>query len=583
MTTQIEELRFNGRPWRLDWIGRLSFPSSSQSEPRISVYLSELDPRYRKVLSNESLAEPRKHRVAAIKVGQLPLLRIGSVWLDGVPCSPAQPLDEVDLVLHHSQIDLLPFDGAVEIDGESTPVLPSHRYRIGAIASREVSGSWLAIAHNPSPGLRFVAIPSTVLFQKCMATSPKAIRRLVYGQLDKIIDPQCGFYASKPDTFYVNLFKDFRDAEAPALASLIADPVGRREYYRFRNTLVIESANFDRSHPESYPQTHIKMGLPFSNPVQMKVRGKFLPFEVTRDGEKVKLWGFLATEIIDLKVRLVFEHLVVDRKNSGKQGANAGDPDLPYAFGPKVKAPTEEAEPVQPLTSDEDPATNLDKLSLEACGGFTPVGLNVITEAKEVQQYQAWPVTPVEGAPFEGVGTTGDARGSSGLAEANLEPQPVPKCPITLEHFLETLDLLGKRNLPFKSLIVSDVYRKVRDHVVNYLPRNIKNVRSWHLASDSPHAVPRGYVVAGLFRGGVWHYLVELERKGSEALALAYVRHHAGEEIDRRRFHYFMIDVARENGWNAVDDYKHWVYQPIRHTPSRGATAFANAIATRLC
>lgn len=584
MTAQIEELRFDGcRPWRLSLLGGLSFPGTSQSEPRIAVYLSELRPLYEKVLSNEALAEADRHRAAAVKVGLLPLLKLGSVWTDGIPQPPAQPLDQLDLVLHHAQIDLIRFDGSVEIDGESTPLLPGYRYRVGTPASKEAAGSWLAVAYNPTPGLRFVAIPSTVLFQHCVATSPKAIRRLVYGQLDKIIDPRCGFYANKPDTFYVNLFKDFRDGEAPALANLIADPVGRREFKRFRNALVAQSANFDRSRTGSQPGAHIKFGLPFSNPAEMKVRGKFLPFKVKRGEQVVKLWGFLVTEIVDLKVRLAFDQLVIDRKNSGKQGANADDPELPFAFGPTVKEPTTEAEPVQPITSALDPAANLESLSLAACGGFHPIGLTVITQEKEVQQYQAWPIVTTNGEEFTGTGTTGDLSGtSSGLAEIDLEPEPTPKCPVTLEQFLETLALLATRNLPFTTLIVSNVHRKVGSHAVNYLPRRIKNVRSWHLTTDDPRAAPRGYVVAELNRGGAWHYLVELERKGAEALALAYIRHAAGKQIERRQLQYFMVDVARENGWSAVDNYKQWVYQSIRHTPSRGPSAFANAIAAKL-
>ncbi|WP_334026284.1 hypothetical protein [Burkholderia gladioli] len=583
MTIQIEELRFDERPWRLDWLGRIDYKGSSQSEPKILVYLSALKADYSKVLANGALATPHDQRAVSIKVGQLPLLTIGSVWINGVRQPLRESLDEIDLVLDHTQVDMIRFDGGVEIDGDSVPVIAKHRYRISSEGESEVAGSWLAVAYNPKPKVRFVAIPSTVLFQRCLATSPKAIRRLMLGQLDRIVAPESGFVDGAPDTFYVNLHKDYRDAEAPALANLIADPVARSEFNRFRSVLRDESGDFDRSSKASYLNAHVKLGLPFSNPVQIKVRGKYLPFEVPGEDKGAKTWGFLATEIVDLDVNLIFEKLVVDRKNNSKQGKNANDPTLPVAFPNTEKASTKPSEQVQVVTSGLDPNVNLEKLSLEACGGFGAVGLTVISESKEVQHYQARSVTPVGGEEVDGAGSTGDWYGDVvGATEVDIESSQTPSFPVTLEQFLETLDLLSKQGIRLSTIVASTLYRNVDNHVVNYLPRAIKNVRSWHLISGAGRAVPRGYIVAAIRHADAWHYLIELERKGNEALALAHVRNRTGEQIEHTELARFMVDVARENGWNAVENYKHWTYQPIRHTPSRGPDAFASAITAKL-
>ena len=81
-------------------------------------------------------------------------------------------------------------------------------------------------------------MPSTVIFQKCMATSPKAVRRLVFGEIDMIADPSSGFIDEEESKFYIELFKDFKDGEAKAIANLKASETGRREYARMRNELV---------------------------------------------------------------------------------------------------------------------------------------------------------------------------------------------------------------------------------------------------------------------------------------------------------------------------------------------------------
>ncbi|EPX96169.1 MULTISPECIES: hypothetical protein [Ralstonia] len=509
------------------------------------------------------------------------------MWIDGVAHAPPQPHDEVELNLQYNQIELVRFDGSVRVDGESVPLLSPQRYSIGRDASKEVAGSQLAVAYNPTPNLQLVAIPSTVLFQTCAVTSAKAIRRLVFGEINKIVDPEHGFLQGQPDTYKVTLFKDFHDSEAHTLANLVADPVAREQLAGFRRTLITQSANFDRSRGGSYPETHIQFGLPFSNPAKLRVRGKFLPFEVKRNGKKKMLWGFLATEIVDLSVRLIFDNLVIERKNNAKQGENADDPDLPYAFGSTVRSPVTQGDPVQPTTSVRDPAANLDKLILEACGGFTPVGLTLVSNPKEVQKYQGRPlVRPEDGADFGGRGTTGEPQGnSSGLAEVDIDAQPTPSLPVKLDEFLKALEILAERGIRFATLAASVNHRKVGEHVVNYLPRKIRNIRNWHLTSNEPHAAPRGYVVAELHRGGVWHYLIDLERKESKAtgsLALAYIRHHTGERIEPPKLGGFMVDVVKESGWvGAIEFYRQWVYTQIQHKPSKGVEAFANAIAAK--
>jgi hypothetical protein len=577
---QIEEFRFNQNAWRIAWIGRIDY----SREPQISVYLSEIDAKHQRPLSNDALIKPEHHRVAWVRVGLLPLLKIGSIWIDGVMTPPLRPLDEGELDLRHDQIELTRFGGSIEVDGKVSPLLPAWRYKIGLAASNEVAGSWVAVVHNPVPEIRFVVIPSTVLFQACMATSPKAIQRLVFGQLGSIADLEdSGFFQQSPDTFRITLFKDFRDSEAPTLASLLADPVGRAAFRGFRQTLIAESVNFDRSRSGGSPNTHIKLGLPFQNPAYLKVRGKFLPVQDRLPQGSPQQWGFLVTEILDLHVRLVFDQLVIDRKNDGKKGENADDQDLPYAFKPSTEEASVPTDPLLPVTSAQDPIQFLDKLSLEASAAIHPIGLERIFEPKDVQQYRAWPLVAGNPVEHDGSGATGDPSGEAqGPAELDIVLGAPPKFPVSLEHFLQTLEGLEDKGLAFRTLAISSARRQVGKHTVNYMPRNIKGVRSWHLAAEGANPIPRGYVVAETKRGDTWHYLIELERKGKETLAVAHIRHHAGAQIEEQRFHYFMNDVAKANGWTAVEGYKMWVYQPIRHTPSRDLGSFVTHIYTKL-
>ncbi|WP_153114992.1 hypothetical protein [Rhodocyclus tenuis] len=411
-----------------------------------------------------------------------------------------------------------------------------------------------------------------------MATSPKAVRRLVLGQFDKIVDPSSAPLLDDPKTFFLLLFKDFDDAEGPALANLIADPIASQEYARFRKALTIESANYQG---REQPPAHIKLNLPFKNPARLKARGKFMPFKVLEGKKDVTKWGFLATDITDLQPRFCFDRLIVERKNNANKGQNAGDPDLAPTWGGRIRSPVELDKPV--VTSAVDPADDLEAACIEESGNFNDPLVTIIKDQKLVQQYRSRARQPRGAGESDGTASTGDLSGKGSTTELDIEVAPTPEIPITLDVFFDALALVVKAGYPFETIPISSSFRQRPDSgVVNFLPRHIRRVRSWHLTSDSAGAAPRGYVVAELFQGSVWRYLIEIQRKGAETLALLYVRHYQGQRIEKRELEQFMLSVARENGWGAKEYFKKWVCIPIKHRPKKGTLAFSQDIIKQL-
>ena len=577
MTIQIEEFRFNDKPWCITWLGRLVYPPSSRTEPRITVHLTELLPEFSDPLSTKSQPELPSYKQVTVKIGLIALLKIGSVWLNGIRV-PVQSKN-IECALAHEKCHLARFDSKVRIGDSWEPIFAPHRYRVGRDALTESSSSWVVVLYDPTPELRLLVIPATTLFEQALATSPKAVRRLDYGQLDKIVDPSSAPLLDDPNTFYMILFKDFRDQEGPALANLVADPIASDEYARFRKALTIESVNH-REHGQ--PPAHIKLNLPFKNQVQLKANGKFIPFKVQRGETESIEWGFLATEITDLQVRLCFDRLVIDRKNNAKKGLNADDPDLIPAFGGPIRSPVELDTPV--VTSTEDPADHLEAACIEASGNILDPSLELVDDQKLVQKYRSRAQAPHGTGKPDGTASTGDLSGNGSTTELNVETIQTPKIPVTLDEFFKVLTLVVDAGYPFQTIPVSSSFRQQPDGtgIVNFLPWHIDKVRSWHLTSDSKNAPPRGYVVAELYHGSVWRYLIEIQRKGAEALALLYIRHHSGQRIEKRELAQFMLEVARENGWGAKDYFKKWICTPIRHRPKKGAKTFALDIIKQL-
>ncbi|MCK9383033.1 MAG: hypothetical protein M0Q15_00095 [Nevskia sp.] len=580
-TLQIKEFQFDNCPWRIVWLGRINYPPGRSDEPRITVHLAQLKASYGDPLSNAAFAETDRHETVAVKAGLLAFLKLGSVWVNGIKVAPRQPAKRIDVIIRHDQIELLNFDAAVSLDGASPqPLFSPTRYRVGKQVFPKIARSWLAVIYNPTPQLKILAIPSTVLFQKCLATSPDAIRRLLYGEIDKIIDARSGFLPGKPITYFIELFKDFLDSEGKMAANLKADQVAEKEFARFRQALAVETVNYDRSRARE-PETHLKLGLPFSNPAKISMSGKYLPFDSIRNGQMTQEWGFLATELIGFRVRLVFDRLIIDRKNNNKRGGNADDPDLQKSWGGTQKKAVEFGDTIT-VTSDEEPSDEFEKLAVETSGDFEAEGLEVIKEGKELQKYRNIFKSRRHDREPNGHGTTGDLTpGGSGAVEVDAVVGPPPSIPVKLDSFFEVLEKLNALGYSFKTIAASSVVRR-RDQgggIVSFFPREIAGMRGWHLCGDSvENAPPRGYIVAESHHGGIWRYLIELERKGNEKLSTLYVRAHSGSQLEGAELKTFMRNVAKANGWNVKMPPADWILVRIRHEPDKGVRAFVRNI-----
>lgn len=579
VSVPIDEFPDDGAPWRIDGLGRLHSTSSSLSESLIDVHLSELEPYYEDPLKNGSLAKRTKR--VAVKVGFMALLKPGSVWINKERCLPKLLPKTMSVRVVPEQVELRTWGSTVEFEGHTIPLIAKNQFYVPTDNWRDLAESWVVFIRRPLPDVPYLVIPSSAIFQKCLAVSPEGVRRLVRGELHRIIDnPHSIDAGDDVESFFVELAKEIPSAHAYTYANLAADPNGRREYERMRRTLVAASVNEDRGRNRA-SQSFLNLGLPFSNPVSMHLHGKLMPYGKDRFDTKVE-FAFLTTEIVSLDVHLVFDRLIVHRKNSADKGENAGDADLKEGWAvPGTKSLDLNDDAVVPATSDSDPLSELEKLLVEETGGFNALNLEVIKDPKLTQKYRSSPTSGRGSVEFDGRTTTGDSKsGNQGPAELDVDANEAPRVPVTLDSFIDTLQILRGAGLLFKTMVVTAIHRNdQRGDAVNFFPRRIKGSRSWHLVSDEPNAPPRGYIVATHLSGGVWHHFIELERKEEKGRSLAHVRTHNGALIDASEIRLFMLSVVHERGWNAASLRPNWILATINHSPKRGLQHFARAIA----
>lgn len=585
ISVSIDEFPDDDLPWRIDGLGRLHSTGSSRTEPLIDVHLSQLVPDYDDPLKNESLGTQTKR--IPIKVGLMALLKPGSVWKNKERYLSKFTPRSISTSVAPGQVELRKWGSTVEFEGHTIPLISKSQFNVPVDNWRDLAESWVVFIRRPLSNVPYVIIPSSVIFQKCFAESPDGIRRLLQGELHRIIDnPHSVETGDGVASFFVELAKEIRSTHAYAYANLVADPIGGREYARMRRTLVTASINEDRGRHKGSP-SFLNLGLPFSNPVSMRLHGKLMPYRKLMPYGKDRIksrveFAFLATEIVSLDVRLIFDRLIVHRKNSGDKGENAGDPNLKEAWGhPRAKSLNLDEDAIVPTTSDNDPLSELETLLAEESGGFNALNLEIIKDPKLTQKFRSCPSSGREDVEFDGTTTTGDVKsGDHGPAALDVEVNEAPRVPVTLDSFIETLQILRDGGIPFETKAVATMHRYTQGgDVVNFFPRQIRGSRSWHLHSDAPDAPPRGYIVATLLLGGTWHHLVELERKEEKGRSLAYIRTIDGSQIEERQMRLFMLDVAHERGWNAASLRPHWTLTAVNHSPKRGLYHFALAIA----
>ena len=298
---RIPEFPIDNKYWRIDGLGYLIYPAGfAQSEPSVTVHLTELHPTFEDPLSNRSVIRV-SGKVISIKIGQIAVINKGEVWHNQVWVPHRKLPRELSVTLSGDQLELCRLGDRIPTDGEDVQLLDD-KFIMSVRSASALGSSWAAIAQHPTPGVEFIVIPSSVLFQKCLATSPAAIQHIAWGQIDRIVSGHR--YVPSTDgrrTLYVEVEKDIRSKEAFVHASLLVDPLGKREFLRFRNNLTTTSANSNPVINTGHPH-HIKFGLPFKNPTTLHTQGKFIPLEPIPN--KPKRWGFLVTNISQMKLNL---------------------------------------------------------------------------------------------------------------------------------------------------------------------------------------------------------------------------------------------------------------------------------------
>lgn len=544
--------------WRIEWIDSpITYPDD---EIRIKLYLSQLIDDFEKPLNNSSLYFQQGKLLGQeiiVKIGFLPFFKIGSIWKNGIQqlelpsyfhsfefSFSLKDTEELVLTRHGQYGRKFPNE---EITWEH--ILTPRDYRI---AGKDVLKGKSVVVIRNCGDFSEVIIPSIVIFQSCYISSFKAASKIIFGQIEKMIDPNfSGMLEEYPDVFKACLFKDYRDEEALILGNLYVNPIAKKEIRKLRNNLKLQKNSLSES------ITSVRVNFPFDH-IEMSAEGKILP---NKDNDSTGR-RFFVTRLNILKADLPFIKISIDRKNDGRKGKDVDNNLQPAYSGNKPKVTGNNPLDVYQIV-DDDVSINLDQIQFDFLSGVNIQGIEIVKDEKEVQQYKSATLVRKDNQDTDLI-STGDARnignGARGITEKDKDP------PASLEEFIQILSYCKEAGLSIKSIPISSSYHVYKGCIVNEYFR-VNSVNSWNKTEDESRY--RYFIIAELYYKGTYNYLVDLEPKGTSALSIILFRSKNGMPINSAQLVFFMRDTAKSNAWpldsNQYSYQSAWFIERMQH------------------
>jgi hypothetical protein len=564
-TLNIKKFPNDNQPWRIEWIGQVFYIHGKQ-EGKIRVHLSRLKPDAPKdkALHNSSLAGYEERTYARIhcdlNLGVIQYVKIGSVWING-QCQLDYRADEETIeIADPSILNLVSLD-ETGCDKSKNRVLHNYQYLIANEARDEAS----VVLIDTHPSYKRIVIPSTVIFQSCYVTSPKAASKIIFGKLGELIDlDDSGFIEGIEKVFRVNLYQDYKDVEGVMLANLAADKAAQRNVDVLHRKFLVASNSVRDS------KFSIEIGFPFSALTTLKVLGKRIGY--TNDRGKNE-YGFLVTEIVSVKTKFPFDKIVPWRKNKNDKAPLADDVQ-PYGRTSKPNKIFDDGDEV--YFTDTDPTSKLEETDIPLLSIVETSHVEITKEEKERQHYASMPFKCIKLDNIIGDGvSTGDMR--STLHGAS--PLNNTLTPAKLEAIFEVLKHLSSHNIEIQELEINDARRSDKG-IINFFPKRIEGCRSWHHKANKRG--PRAFVVAQLYSTGKYHYLIDIESKNEELLSIAILNTPYYQELPIEKLQTLMLRVSQANGWSLFTDGTYYAslysFKRIKHCHKGNHAQVANNI-----
>jgi hypothetical protein len=540
---KIDEFPADGRRWKVNWLGAIERGKTKANEPFIQVSLSPLNEEYLKgaksKLSSKYAVDYDGTVYISIHSGQLQLVTIGSIWLDGVLQSEHTGDSYTFYSLNISPETVTFIKANHTVGGE--PLISSSYYRYTGIGT----DSWLAAIKVGDDPYK-VLIPAMELLRFYYLTSERIAYHLFSGNFrhnrDAIYNSEKSGVIEPEGILHVQLRQGFKKIDGWSVARILTSEDAYRGAVMLHDQMTKYKVNDQPVHVESR--------FPFVGATTLKVRKKSIVSFANPDKEEE--WHDLVLSIEECSAAFPFERLAVTLDNS----CDTADPETD--IDDKLK---EERFPNQSSAESPDsaliqnqlsPSLDLATIDLEVKDSrFTAIKNKELEELKkDFCKYKSAKLSLPEVAIPDELSTEQGIYAGANVGQGNIttgvryREESIGAC---FEAFERAVDKLNSREDYSARLRLSSAS-------IDYIPlTKPSRSRQWSYLESSSYQY-RAVISADIEYAGDWYTLIDFQLRESDNCCVGLIKKASGGYLQLGEFELLLKRLAPKKGvWLNID------------------------------
>lgn len=548
----IMEFPKDGRFWRVDWLGAVLPNPNISTEPGFQVVLSPFKENPlasdSKALAAINATYADQQKVIQLGVGQLPLIDIGSIWLNGYKQNKFAGKVEffTDLLINPSTTQVVPALHKVN----DFSLIPFSSYRFGKAGA---GSQLIAVSSDGYPYK--ILIPAMELIRFYYAVSTHLSHALFTGvfqhNLNAIINVDRSQYQPDDDRVILGLRQEITDEEGWVIARIRRSKEAAEGCKRIYDEVLRDGINRGYVHPSSC--------FPFQGKTSIRARVKWLRDSINSP------WHCLVLSLEQCSAPMPYSELTVIRDNDGSQAEDWTDipeSDKQLYNRPKAKINQDGSLDLQ-SQHDTNAGIQPAELSLPTSRFTALIGRKPDKPTKEQCLYRrAGDKTSVSLVVDElGTGQGGYGEEERTTQRLNIVPEhQEPKktaLPASFETFVEAVELLNQTEGFTAEIRTTEL--------LEYMPL-IKPASKWQWSYlDSSRRVRRKVIVADISFGGRYFSLIEFEHRMNRPCKACLVD--SGEKLlsDQEIYSLLLSNALHGGVWDGTG-FKAGHLIPLKHT-----------------
>lgn len=408
----IEEFKDTSRPgstWRLNWFGGIERDPEVATEYKLQVVLTKVKDDAKGAWHTEDAVEQDNLRMVPIGVGQLPLLRMGSLWRDGKLEMLRSGVEQV------FALDIPPGQPNYHIATDKVGLAGLVPFRAHRLMGYGKNTKCVVLPHNGDPA--GIIIPAVELIRFYYANSTRLSKAIFDGDFvhspSSIYDPDYTGLDGK--LAVVCRRQDVSDDDCWTIARILNSQPALDGARRVNDSMMRDFANTRRANPEC--------AFPFAGKTRIKALCKKVGYAPAR---------WLVLSLVSCSAPFPYEDLQVMADNDGRQA----DPetDLPDQAKIPINRPSkddgQELKPFQLQSVKEPDRETLPKrLELSEDSFQALQGKKIKKQSKALCNYKAGQLVPTAATGLEVSGTADGTHSGGCIGKAELvrtQPDALP-------------------------------------------------------------------------------------------------------------------------------------------------------------